>query len=200
MSSVNPGDVCSVALVGDIEGADEIVQSYQFRLGEAQPAHTTQESFEDWVVIFEAIWVIIKALYTYRTVFRSIRARNLTQGTLLGEHGLASVLAGGNISEQAAYQATMPVSFGTKVSRVILKKMLGPLADDAFDAGGLMSDASLIVGSHYIAHMLVPLVGTHGNWVYGYQSPIALSWVEPVSGKASKRPGALGRRRAGRGS
>ena len=200
MSDVNPGDVCQVNLIGDIDSSDEIIQSYQFQLDSGDTGKTADQAFEDWYEILLALWAIIDNLFTIRTMFRSIRAKNVTTSQLLGELGFATPFVGLGVGSQAAYQATMPIAFTTVHPRIILKKMIGPLATNAFGDEGLIVQASMIVGATYASMLLAPLVATLGTWHYGHQSPIALQFVDPIAAAVSKRPGALGRRRAGRGS
>lgn len=200
MADVDPNDVCEVALIGDIDSTDEIVQAYQFTLTTGSTGMTGAMAFADWLEIFEALWTVIDALFTFRTAFRSIRAKNITKGTLLGEAGISPVLVGAAPGDQMPYQTTIPVSFSTIYPRVILKKMLGPLAATAIGTNGFVDAAAEAIAATYATMLISSFVSTNGDWKYGYQSPVALTFVRPVAGAVSKRPGGLNRRRAGRGS
>lgn len=197
---VDNNDVVAVSLIGDVAGSDEIVQSYQFRLRNQVLGVSAADMFSDLLELFTAVWAIIDNLYTVQTIFRDIRARNVTKGTLLGVSSVIPPLAGLGIGFQAAYQTTLPVTFSTVVPRVMLRKMLGPVDVNVIDGDGFVTASAQVVMAAFAAQVLGVFSATNGDWEYGYQSPVALDWVVPQAATITAKPGGLNRRRAGRGS
>lgn len=197
--TVADGDMVRADMIGDVLGVDEVVQSYQFRLMSGGNL-TDLAAMEDLVELLEALWVIISQLHAIATVFRRLKGQDVVTKRILPEQTFSPVLAGVVAGDTMPQQVTIPLSFGTVVPRVILRKMFGPSATGNFNVSGEISGAAFAILGSTSAFLLADYTATNGVWQYGYNSPKALAWVEPNVGIFSGAPGSLRRRRLGEGS
>lgn len=196
--SVNPGEVVRVDWVGDFDGTDQIVNTFQFRL-DSGTALTEAEALVDFIEILEGLHALITALLSTLHVIRRIRAQNVSTGQLVGEMNFTPALVGTAAGEVSATQVAGIMNFPTLTPRVIGRKYIGPIAEDAIDADGrftttgqarLNNAAAFLVGAH---------IQTNGTWTFGFLSPKTAAFEEFNTFNSSPVPGTQRRRRLGRG-
>lgn len=197
--TVSVGDILRVDVVGDIEEADEIVQVYQLRMisGEPMTNAVTIDNLLEW---FEDAWLLIKQLHAVATVFRRLRAQNDVTKDLIGEEAFDTPLAGVVAGDTLPGQVCIPLTFKTDVPRVMPRKLYGPIADGLLTATGRVGATGLTVLGNVAADLLAPMLTTDATWQYGYNSPKSLDFEVPSVAVYTNVPGALHRRRWGRGS
>jgi hypothetical protein len=196
---VEPGETMRVDLIGDIDGGDELVQTYQFT-NEGQNNVSAAGSLADAVEILTGLWTIVEQLLSTLAVFRRIRAQNVQTFQLLGVEFLDPTLDGSRIEQMAPRQATAVLSFPTDVPRVIMKKMFGPITDDSCGADGILTEGMLSLLASTGAELLTLQEMTFSDWMFSYVSPKTLSVEYPVGAQFISAPGARRSRKPGVGS
>ena len=197
--AIEDGDITRVDYTGDYNSADQLAAVYQFNLLSGGPL-TNEQALDDFEDIFIAIWNIVKALHDTLVIFRRLRAQAVPSGILLGDQTFAAPQAGTSVEDVSSTTVTAPVSFKTIVPRVILRKSIGPIAENQINATGHLAAGGVATLSTFAALMMADHVMTNGTWEYGYFSPKTAAWEVPVTALITDRPGTLSRRRLGRGA
>jgi len=197
--TISVGDMIRLSMIGDHQGLDEVVQSYQFRMISGSPL-SDDLAMGDIMEVLEALWIIISQFHAISTVFRRLKGQDIVSSRLLPEQTFSPVLAGTVAGDEMPSQVMFPLSFTTTTPRVLLRKMYGPTADSIINVDGFYSAGTLQVAGAAAVFLLSPMLGTLATWEYGYDSPVALTWVVPSGSTFSNIPGSLRRRRVGVGS
>jgi hypothetical protein len=195
----NVGDVIRVDVIGSMNSVNEVVNTYQFRIGGAG-ALTDTELLDDVLVFIRALYDAIKGLFTAIVVWRRIRAYNLTQNTLIGEEDFATAVTGTASGEQGAYQVAGLVSFKTNIARVVMRKYL-PLAEGYTNNTGTIEASAVTLLNTFGTTLLAPFTGSSGKtYTFGYNSPKTGGFIVPNGRTTSLTPVIQRRRRPGVGS
>lgn len=192
-------DVIEVAVFGDIDDAEDVINVYQFRR-DSVGSVSDADILDGLIDFFEAVYTIAKALHTALVVWRGVRVRNLTTGTLIGEANFATPIEGTASGQMAPYQAAALISFKTNVPRVVMRKYF-PLAEAAVGATSRL-DAAVATTMDNLA---AAILGQHtmapaGNWTFGYLSPKVGGFIAPTTSVISAPVATQRRRRPGVGS
>ncbi len=192
-------DILECAARLETQEGDDVIGAFQFRyLG--IPALTDQQGIDDVIEFLEAVYGLLRVLIPILSVFRDITVRNQTQAINYGTFPwvtFANGLAGG---DDLPPGVALLVSFSTGISHLNLRKYFGNIAEGGVSQPGRWLPTTVAPAVAAAAVMLVPFVATNGSWEYGYNSPVALDWVVPVSAIVTDVPSYQRRRRQGRGS
>jgi len=199
MAAVSTGDAVRVDLVADIDADQDMIGVYQFRLISGDIA-SEADVLDDLLSIGGAIVTIVRQLCNVLTVWRKIRAVNLTTNTLIGEADFTPNVAGSLTGDQVPYGVAALTTFPTYTPNVRLRKFLGGLDSGVLTASGKITAGGVADLADFVTLMLDPFTETNGTWQYGYLSPKTAGWVGPVSGTVTNVPAYQRRRRQGTGS
>lgn len=199
MTTVNNGDVIRCDVIGDFNGSDMLAQVYQFKLVSGGPLDGA-DVLDDLAEIFSDIWDIIKTLHHAYVVFRKVRGQLMPDGDILGERAYGTPKAGTSADQTASTTVTAPLSFLTTTPRVVLRKSIGPIAENQVGINGLLAGGCTTLLASLGAFLLTGIVATNGVYEYGYLSPKVMGWIAPNSAVVATAPGTMARRRIGRGA
>lgn len=186
-------------VIGDVEGVDEVVMSFQM-LNTGGVSVTYEQALDDFEEFIRALWTLIEAIYTTTVVFRRITGKNESKGELMGGKALIPALAGFTASALCPRQATAVLSFPTVLPRVITKKMFGPLSVNAIQSNGTLTTGVQAMLAAAGAFMLLEYTATNTALKYGSFSPKKPGWIEPTGWQFITAPGARRSRKPGVGS
>lgn len=197
--SASDGDVLRCDLVADYDAGQDIVNTFQYRIG--TPSTISDEDvLDDMMEIMTAIVNVIKAIMNAGTIWRKIRVRNLSTGALTGERAFSPTIAGTLDTEAVPLGAAYLVTALTNVPNVRLRKFFG-----VADASVLTSNGNFTGASQTVMEGLVPLLlndqaATNASYEYGYLSPKTSSFLSPTAVTVTNIPAYQRRRRPGTGS
>lgn len=197
--TISQYDLMRFDVLGDFDGVDDVTAVYQAKYMSAA-SRSDAQVLADWKTIFADLWDIVKGIHNVLTVIRRVRGYNITTSQLMGESDYGTPLVGTATGQSTASQVTLPLTFKTLYPKIMLRKMFGPTSDDIIDVDGRVGSAGLTVLGNAAAFLMAPLATAGVVYEYGYNSPIALTWVVPTVGVFSAAPGTLRRRRLGQGS
>lgn len=197
--SVANNHVLEVAVVGDINGVDDIVNVFQFVTGFVGARDDT-DVLDDLAVLIRALYDAIKAMSTAFVVWRRIRVKDLTSGLLVGEQDFATPVTGTSTGNQGSYVVAGLVSLKTNVPRVVMRKYL-PISSSNQTTDSKPSSAMVTLMNAFGTALLTPLVNLSGySYTFGYLSPKTASFVIPSGRTVSATLVTQRRRRPGVGS
>lgn len=198
MAATNAQDVLEVAVIGDFNQASEIVNVFHLKAisGVADVADV-MDDIEDIAII---IFTIIKALATAQTIWRRIRVRNLSQGTILGEQAFAAPIQGTATGDSMPPGVCALTYFSTGVPHVQTRKFWGPIGETHCDGEGTLNTAARTILVNVIANMLAGYIQTNDAYSYGYLSPKTGTFLPATSGAYAEQFAYQRRRKPGRGS
>ena len=166
MADPQTNDIIGVDIIGDFNVGTQLVQSYQFRIVEGG-GMLQADLLDDMVDIAEVLVTIVKVLFSTVTVFRKIRARNITQNLVYGDVSFPDPIIGTSADPVSSSTVTAPVSFLTGVPHVVLRKSIGPIAENQITGNSLVSAAALVVLATFASTMLTLFDETNGTYLYG---------------------------------
>jgi hypothetical protein len=199
MENPSVGDILQLDIIGDINGAQEVMNSWQFKVLD-DAGFVNQGVVDELKELVEIVLNIIDNMYSLIAIFRRFRARNITTGeaTIIIELDAPhpGLLAG------TAGPAGAGIMFGfrTAQKKALLKKFFSPVSTGAFAADGTLSTTTISSATSALANFLADIPTVLGNFQYGYQSPVSASWLVPTGGYVPAEPAYQRRRRFGTGS
>lgn len=192
-------DVLEIAIVGEFDGTEEVVNVMQFQV--EQTSVTTEANLViSLLELVEALLDVWEEMATAVQIWKRFRWRNLTTSgpsqtvELAADH--PGVIAGD--SEPPGVAGLL--GFYTSESGVVLRKFLGPSAQSLMTSDGEFSGSAIGYGAAILALMVDPIVVYQSTYRYGHTSGITLAWLTPTSGYMSTEPAYQRRRRRGKGS
>lgn len=197
--TVDIGDVLEVAARMEFNGVEDQVNVYQFALGTPGPI-TDTEAVDDLIALMEAVYTIWKATMVAITAFRDLRVRNVTKDEVLGVFPWPTLTVGDSAADALPPGNAGLINFNTDVARVTPRKYMGSLNVNTVDNDGTLI-ALQVTKLVEVADLLLDVwVGVDGDWLYGYLSPKAGTFVFPNSATVSDITAYQRRRKQGRGS
>jgi uncharacterized membrane protein YphA (DoxX/SURF4 family) len=197
--TVAPSDVIQISVIGDYDGTEDVVNTYQFK-------HTSGTSISDtdflldWIALMRALYDAFKAIYTTIHVFRRIRAQNLTTGLLVGEMDFSTVVTGTATSSGSSAQSAALVVLKTNVPRVVMRKYI-PVGISQIGAGSALVAGARTLLETFGSALLVTQTGVSGHtYKFGFLSPKTTNFEEPLSRAVQVIVATQRRRRPGVGS
>lgn len=195
----NAGAVLRVAVVGDYDNNDDVVNVYQYQLSGASGVSEAL-AYSDLIDVIEALYAIWLQVCTIRTIFRGIYVSTLDNNIVSGFIPFASPLIGALNSDSTPSGVAFLASLPTGQSRRVLRKYIGPVAESMVSTGGYVAPAALTIMGNGITALLTPQVFSPRTWTYCHVSTPGGTPVIPTSGLASAIPAYQRRRRLGTGS
>jgi hypothetical protein len=197
--AVAPQDVIRIDVIGDFNGTNALVNSYQFK-------HTSGTSISDadfltdLAALLRALYDAMKALWTALVIWRRIRAQNLTTGLLVGELDFSTPVTGTATGDQGAIQSAALVTLKTNVPRVVMRKYL-PICENGVDGTSRLTSATVTVLNTFGTALLTPQTGLSGHtYVFGFKSPKTSNFEIPLTRATASVVATQRRRRPGVGS
>lgn len=197
--AVTNGQVIRVDAQGDFDGTEDIVNVYQFQMQSGGPVNEN-DVLGDMLVILTALTNLIKALHTATTVWRRIRAQNISNGILLGVLPFAAPIAGTASGDSGAPGVAGLISLPSAVPRVVPRKYFGPLSESNLGATGLLAAGTLTTLTSIATILTNDQTTSSHTYRYGYLSPKTGTFVIPSAAVITSVPAYQRRRRQGRGS
>lgn len=197
--TIQIGDVLEASARMEFDDVDDQVNVYQFVLGTPGPL-SDEQGVEDILTLLEALYTLWLTTMTLLTVFRDIRVTNVTQSEVLGTFPWPTLTNG-----LAGADALPPgncglVNFNTAVARVTPRKYMGSMTAASIEPDGTLTAGVVANLADVGTFLLTVYVGAHGDWLYGYESPKAGTFVFPVSATVTDISAYQRRRKQGRGS
>lgn len=197
--ATQPGDIIEAAARAEINGSDDIVNSYQFRF-EEETELSDGNTVNDIIKVLELIYVIVEALQSTFVLYKDIRITNKTQQQLLGTVAWDTVSQGTAVGDAIPPGVAALINFSTTISRVMPRKYFGGFTVANLDQDGTW-DTALVAEMVDIGDILLaPITVQNRVWQYGYLSPKTLAFEIPVSAVTNDVGAYQRRRKPGRGS
>lgn len=187
------GDIIEVAVEGDFDGTEDVINIYQMEATNVTATTITEvlDDIESWVA---GLMTVLRPLCNAYVMWRRFRARNLTTATSAITVELDPALAG------TATGATMPpgnallLGFRPGLKRILCKKYVGPPSHTNLDADGTW-DATQLILMAALGAFLMPVKGyVKMDVQYGYLRPVYLTF-HPFKSYYVSAEGAYQRRR-----
>lgn len=192
-------DILEAACRAEINGSDDIINTFQFRYEDAAPL-SEANTITDMVAVLELIYVIIEALQSSFVLYKDIRLTNKTQDILLGTVPWDTVDQGTAIGDAVPPGVASYISFSTTIPNVRPSKYFGGFTVANLDQDGTW-DTALVAEMVDVADLLLAPLGVQGReYRYGYLSPKTLAFEIPVSAVTNDVGAYQRRRKPGRGS
>lgn len=197
--TVATGNVVRVDVLGDMDVTNQVVNSYQFRLG-GVGSWPDDEVLTDLITLLRALYDAAKGLFTAIVVWRRIRVQNLTTGLLVGERDFVTPVTGTATGDQGAFQSAGLISFKSNIPRVVMRKYL-PVSESMQTGDGRLIAGAQTLMNAFGDTLLSPMFGATGaSYFFGYSSPKTAGFVEPLGRQISAVVATQRRRRPGVGS
>lgn len=197
--AVQTGDVIEAVAGMEFNQAEDVMNVFQFQyLG--IPALDEADVLDDIVEILETVYTTVVAILAVITVFKDIRATNITQSVILGTTNWPTLVDGSAVGDTTPPGVAGLVNFATDVPRVAPRKYIGVMTESNVAATGLFAVAATNALSAFGAALLGVLSPTTGTYRYGYLSPKTGVFESVVSAVVTNVPAYQRRRKQGRGS
>lgn len=192
-------DVLEAAARTEMVQADDVVNVWQYRYEDATPISDAQ-GISDVIAILEIFYTVLVAAQSVLQIYRDIRFRNVTQGTILGTHPWPTMTVGGGAADPVPFGVAGIINWTTLKPRIGMRKFLGVFTEANVTTGGVFSSALVSAMSTAAGPTLAPQAIGGRNYQFGYQSPKTGLWEVPTSFLVTDVPGYQRRRKPGRGS
>lgn len=192
-------DVVRVDLVAEAHGSEDVVNVFQFQKQDVGEI-TDADVLEDFLAIMRVIAEFVDALIKTTVIWQRIRVRNVTTNLLIGDGSFSPEIPGVNTTDANAMGVAAVIRFPTNVSRVVMSKFFGPIAEGVLGSTGLIASnpgtVQLVTTAEYL---IDDIVETNGTWRYGYLSPKTGVFQIPLAAIINTEPGYQRRRKRGVG-
>jgi hypothetical protein len=199
--TVQDGDIIRVAARMTIQGRGDVVNVYHIRYDLTGPINDNVAG-DAAVEYMEALYTVIRPAIVNEQTFEDISLFNVTQGVPIGVFPWATLVAGGDTSQDALpSQVAALVRLTTGYSRNWARKFLGTFTDLFNDASGHVS--STLLG--YLASYATLLIAPHTYTVDVSLAPVVYntqlsSYVGLTAAVIKNVWSTIRTRREGRGS
>lgn len=197
--TIQIGDVLEVSARMEFDSVDDIVNVYQFVLGTPGPI-TDAQGVSDVIQIMEDLYTLWLSAMSLLVAFRDLRVRNVTQQTVLGTFPWPTLTVGTNVNDALPPGVAALINFTSDIARVTPRKYFGGITEVSNDSEGTWVAGLVTTMTNTAAFLLAVRVQAFGDWLYGYESPKAASFVFPTGGVVTDVPAYQRRRKQGRGS
>ncbi len=199
MAVPNLDDKIEVAVVGEFDGTEEVVNVFQFNV-DSVVGLTAGNYLDNFKELVEAILDIMDGLVTAYTIWRRFRVKNKTQDTATEYVELDAAHPGTVAGESLPSGVALLSVFRTTAPKIVLRKYVGVPGETMNEYDGQWTTAALVGAANFVTLMLAQIVTTESAFTYGHWSPDTLSWYEPSSGYINTEPAYQRRRRRGTGT
>lgn len=197
--SNNQFDILEVAARMEMNGIDDVVNVFQFRLDTPGTINNLGVA-NDLIKILEDVYTILNVGISLLQLYRDLRITNLTQSTVLGTYAWATLTAGIAADDPTPNGVSGLVNYATGVPRVAPRKYYGVFTEVSVDSSGYWTPGWTSALAAAGAQLLGPQPSILGTYTYGYLSPKTLAFQPATSVIATNVPAYQRRRKPGRGA
>lgn len=198
MALPDVGDVIQLTIEAEHDNSEIINNVYDFKI-----LGGSYSSVAEWQIallqLTDDILTIVDGLCTALTVWKRIRAKNISTGDPTEHIELGADVPGTVAGDCLPAGVAILTVFRTDRAKTNLRKYIGPTGETLNDADGQWTTAALTGTAAFAALLSAAITTTYAVFEYGHYDQVLLTWHPPLTSYIAAEPAYQRRRRRGVG-